>query len=289
MASRTRVSSRTRVRGSALVLLVAALSATLLPHGSAGAVVGGAPTAISEYPFVVALVEPGWSAAESQFCGGTLVASDWVLTAAHCVTRPRDGRPDPANRIEVLAGRDDLTRRGGERIGVDRIVVHPDRIDPDVDIDIALLHLVRDSRAPIVALPGPDDAALISAGTSARVVGWGVTARGNNRVIDAAEASQQLLAAAVPMIGARTCRDVMDADSVGPGAFELCAGDVVNGGTDACSGDSGGPLLVPTLAGYVQVGVVAWGDRGCGLPDSPGVYTRVGAASSWIAAVVSSR
>ena len=121
------------------------------------------------------------------------------------------------------------------------------------------------------------------------MAGWGVTAQGGNRVVDEAEASQQLLAADVPIIGARTCRALVDADSVGPDAFELCAGDMVVGGTDACSGDSGGPLLVRTLAGYVQVGVVAWGDRGCGLPDSPGVYTRVAAASEWIATVLASR
>ena len=62
----------------------------------------------------------------------------------------------------------------------------------------------------------------------------------------------------------------------------MCAG-LPEGGKDACGGDSGGPLLVkrnedPT---WYQIGIVSHG-YGCGLPDSPGIYTIVADYLDWI-------
>ena len=64
----------------------------------------------------------------------------------------------------------------------------------------------------------------------------------------------------------------------------LCAGDM-QGIKDSCMGDSGGPLLYYDEDGPLQVGVTSWG-KGCGLPNKPGVYSRVSSAYGWIRDVV---
>ncbi|KAL6041680.1 hypothetical protein STEG23_009872 [Scotinomys teguina] len=67
--------------------------------------------------------------------------------------------------------------------------------------------------------------------------------------------------------------------SVLPGM--LCAG-VPSGTVDACQGDSGGPLVQEDSRRlWFVVGIVSWGYQ-CGLPNKPGVYTRVTTYRDWI-------
>ncbi|WP_307867656.1 S1 family peptidase [Umezawaea beigongshangensis] len=213
------------------------------------AIVGGAPASIATHPWVVYLVDAGGF----QFCGGTLIAPDEVLTAAHCAAGQRPGS------LRVVAGREDKQSQQGAVLEVTRIWVHPGFVSADRGDDVALLTLGRETELTPLPLAGPDDAALYEEGVPAEAYGWG-------RVSEQGSPSRRLLGVVLPLTSDATCAGAYP--QFDPLAM-VCAGEP-DGGVDTCQGDSGGPLV----AGGKLVGVTSWGE-GCGRPGRPGVYARV--------------
>jgi len=248
----------------ALIAAVVALAA-LAP--AAQAVVGGRP-ASRPYPFMVSLQSD-----REHFCGGSLLAADRVLTAAHCVA---GATPEDRDRMLAVLGRTDLTTTGGEELGVAEITVHEDyESDPGGGHDVALLRLERASAQTPIRIAAAGERDLWEPGDPARVIGWGTS------FFLVGPAPDDLMEVDVPIVADSTCgRSYADFDA----ATMLCAGEST-GMRDACQGDSGGPLLAFAGDEAVQVGTVSSG-LGCGFPLFYGVYGRVAGAElrEWIAA-----
>jgi len=251
--------------------------------GTTEKIVGGIMAPAGKFPFQTALIfsgTPEGSEHFGQFCGGSLIAQDWVLTAAHCLPNT-----DP-DEVDVFVGSSVLPSGGGSpapagaaRIHVDDIIVH-EAYDPATnDNDVALLHLVGPAPAElstaVTANADLDKQYVVPLGDTV-VIGWGATAEGSGT-------TPQLMRVWVDIQDTSTCeanyQEVIPSIEITDNM--LCAG-LPEGGQDSCQGDSGGFLGAPLGNGkYVQLGIVSWG-VGCARPKLFGVYTRVGNYADWI-------
>lgn len=234
-------------------------------------IVGGEEAPVGAYPWMTALVSNNASPATGQFCGGSLIHREWVLTAAHCVTT--GNTVHSPGSVDIVVGLHTLSANNGIRRDVQEIIVHPQWYRPTYDYDIALLRLAQPidgvATAPLVQ---ESDSALFEPGDISRVMGWGATSSGGI-------GSDVLLQVDIPIVSQATCRASYGADDITDRM--ICAG-LAEGGKDSCQGDSGGPLVVNDNSVWRQIGIVSWG-IGCAAPNYYGVYARVAVLYNWVA------
>ncbi|XP_045536539.1 serine protease persephone isoform X2 [Papilio machaon] len=242
-------------------------------------ILGGVTTEPGEFPHMVAL---GYliSKEYSFICGGSLITTQYVLTAAHCV--------HTIERIEPTIVRVGVVNITGSKWNddtdyeVDTVHVHPNYKKSRKYHDLALIRLVTPIRTSQTAFPACLYSFEIEPTIQLYITGWGKTD------VTRAGTSNVLLKATLQIVPRESCNSMYTTSRKLPDGImdtQICAGDS-NGVMDTCQGDSGGPLqgLTHKDGHYRIIGVTSFGS-GCGSAV-PGVYTRIYKYLDWIESLV---
>ncbi|XP_053686115.1 transmembrane protease serine 9-like [Sabethes cyaneus] len=250
---------------------------------------GGTVTELDQFRWTVAL-EYNTNGSRNIKCGGTLINTRFVITAAHCVWKITP------EQLTLRLGEWDLDRdpdcdeddncNDPVRLEkVDRIIVHPDFKNTRTN-DIALLRMTtalpENYTNYILPVCLPRTQALLSnlfTNYNVTVVGWGVTEAGRN---SSRKMSVSLVVTSLP-----SCMNSLRRSLTRTTLNELhiCAASPTHQIRDSCTGDSGGPLITNLNGNWYLVGIVSFG-LPCRGARSPGVYVRVSSYMEWIEKVV---
>ncbi|XP_077967541.1 chymotrypsin-like elastase family member 2A [Styela clava] len=242
------------------------------------------------WPWMIYLLQNG-----KHICGGTLINSQWIVTAAHCIAFPNE-----PERYKVILGEHSIpTYSENHRMSnIDSIRRHKQFNFVNLDHDIALLKLknpvIFNKHISPACLPNqgfPTDAtntiSMKSAFTGKKcvVLGWGET-ENNNDQEPKIKVLQELEVSVLPRVLCTSITGLENGEvyhhmEVKANSTKFCAGGHPD--EDTCKGDSGGPLLCRDNNGKFNLhGITSYGPTTCGQVGLPGVYTQVSGYRDWI-------
>lgn len=212
-------------------------------------------------------------------CGGSLISTLYVLTAAHCMININNQVP-----VEVQVGSInlDVTTERTQRILIDETYPHPKYKFNAHYYDIALIKLRNPVRLTTTVRPiclqtrrtSKED----SQNSSLIVIGFGATS------FDTERSSKLMKTPGLDFVNRTECdKHYKEVRKLPTGIDQnmICSRDSnTTRRSDACQGDSGGPLIVRKKNTQSLIGITSFGSA-CGS-IVPGVYTAVFPFLDWI-------
>ena len=237
----------------------------------ASRIISGSNAARGSWPWQILLKKDTRS-----LCGGAIINSHWILTAAHCV------KDVNGPTYTVIAGEHDTRIHEGSEATytVDKVYVHPRYQSSNKDNDIALLKTTKPITFSKYVKPVCVGKKRVSPGTRCYVTGWG-RKKSNGRM------SAVLQEAMLPVVETSVChRKNLHALGIEVSDAMLCGGDAGMTKKNGCHGDSGGPYVCRVSSSWQLHGIVSHGDSKCDAEIAYTVFARVSHFSGWIGKIM---
>lgn len=235
-------------------------------------IINGQPAHQSAWPWMIS-----FGPKRLHICGGTLIAPEYILTAAHCFHSTDENNPLDISTIEIRIGLTNLQDVTNENLFfIRKLTVHDDFQPETYKNDIALIRLDRPVRlsdtTQILCLPRFTSSVYPPVNRTTIAIGWGHT-------IDPLKDPNSLLPSHLQQTSLPILSNCFQQELDAPDQ-QFCAG-YEDGSSDTCQADSGSPLMLFEEEHWELAGIVSYG-IGCGEKLLPGVYIRVSAFLDWI-------